>query len=224
MGNIKKKETLRRNQMDKKRSGRIIRALRKRYGDVTPALRYRTPYELTIAVVLSAQTTDRQVNEVTPALFSRYKGFAELSRASVVDIEMLVHATGFYRAKAKNIVMLSKKIMNEYSGKLPGTREELVTLPGVGRKSANVILSQGFGIPAFAVDTHVGRVGRRIGYTDETDPDKVELAMTSFIPQKEWTEAHLLFITHGRTICDARKPRCSECPIRVDCQSADKIF
>ena len=204
--------------IDAKTSSRIIKKLRACHGKVDPALSYTNLYEITIAVVLSAQTTDRQVNEVTPALFKKYPGFGFLAKARLSDVEKIVHSTGFYHAKARNIISLARKVMDDYSGILPRTREELVTLPGVGRKSANVILSQGYGIPAFAVDTHVGRVARRIGYTTEKDPDMVEKSLTSLIPRKDWTEAHLLFITHGRTICDARNPRCGDCPVVEDCE------
>jgi endonuclease-3 len=144
--------------MDKKRSAEIISLLRSRYGDAKPALEYRTLYELCIAVVLSAQTTDKQVNTVTPLLFSRYPDFASLALANVSDLEKIIHSTGFYKNKASNISKLAKKVVSDFEGKLPGRRDQLESLPGVGRKTTNVILSQGFGIPALAVDTHVGRL------------------------------------------------------------------
>jgi endonuclease-3 len=203
--------------IDAKKSSRIIRNLRAHYGKVEPALAYTNLYEITIAVVLSAQTTDRQVNQVTPVLFKKYPDFKFMATAHLADIEKIIHSTGFYHAKARNIISLSRKVMDDFSGVLPKTHEELQTLPGVGRKSANVILSQGYGIPAFAVDTHVGRVARRIGYTSETNPDMVEQALTSIIPRKDWTEAHLLFITHGRNICGSRNPLCGSCPVAGDC-------
>ena len=157
--------------MDKTTALKIIRKLRDYHGEVVPALDYTNAYELTIAVVLSAQTTDRQVNNVSGELFSRYPGFTELAGAKQRDIEKIIRSTGFYHAKAGNIIRLAKKVTDSFGGKLPDDRERLMTLPGVGRKSANVILSQGFGIPAFAVDTHVGRIARRIGFTAETDPN-----------------------------------------------------
>ncbi|HEY1405705.1 MAG TPA: endonuclease III [Spirochaetota bacterium] len=208
--------------IDQKRATRIVHKLRAYYGSVVPALNYRNTYELTIAVVLSAQTTDRQVNAVTPELFKRYAGFEELSKGKITDVEKIIRSTGFYHAKSKNIIWLANEALKLFNGELPADREQLMKLPGVGRKSANVILSQGFEIPAFAVDTHVGRVSRRIGFTDAADPDKVEEAVTSVIPAKDWTEAHLLFITHGRTLCAARKPLCGKCPITAECAFPDK--
>jgi endonuclease-3 len=202
----------------------IIVKLRSHYGNVKPALTYSNLYELTIAVVLSAQTTDRQVNNVTGNLFSRYNDFAALAKAKLPDVERIIKSTGFYHSKAKNIIRLSLTAMESFGGQLPADREKLMTLPGVGRKSANVILSQGFGIPAFAVDTHVGRIARRIGFTNEEDPDKVEQALTAVIPEKDWTEGHLLMITHGRTICSAKKPLCGTCPISALCSFPDKFF
>lgn len=205
--------------MDSRKSAEIISRLRKQYGSVAPALRYSSGYELCIAVVLSAQTTDKQVNTVTPALFRLYPDFADLARASVRDIETIIHSTGFYRAKAANISALAKKIVRDFGGELPRDRAALESLPGVGRKSANVILSQWFGVPALAVDTHVGRLARRLGYTAEENPLAVERAMCSVIPEKDWTEAHLLLITHGRQICTARKPDCGICPVAELCPS-----
>ena len=208
--------------MDRRRSSQIISLLRRRYGSVAPALQYRSRYELCIAVVLSAQTTDRQVNEVTPVLFERYPSFESLARGKIQDIEKIVHSTGFYRAKAKNISALAKQVTDRFGGELPSDRKSLESLPGVGRKTANVILSQGFGIPAFAVDTHVGRLARRIGYSLATDPAEVEKDVTAFIEETAWTQAHLLFITHGRTLCTARKPQCGVCPISSLCGYPDK--
>jgi len=207
--------------MDKKRSAEIISLLRSRYGDAKPALEYRTLYELCIAVVLSAQTTDKQVNTVTPLLFSRYPDFASLALANVSDLEKIIHSTGFYKNKASNISKLAKKVVSDFEGKLPGRRDQLESLPGVGRKTTNVILSQGFGIPALAVDTHVGRLARRLGYTEEENPDRVEKALCSFIPEKDWTQSHLLFIIHGRTVCMAKNPDCSCCPVEKLCPSAN---
>jgi len=209
--------------IDVKKSSRIIKKLRVHYGKAVPALRYTNLYEITIAVVLSAQTTDRQVNEVTEILFKKYPDFRFLAQARTAEIEKIIHGTGFFRTKARNIISLSRKVMDDFSGRLPRTHEDLLTLPGIGRKSANVILSQGYGIPALAVDTHVGRVARRIGYTSEKDPDLVEKSLTSVIPRRDWTEAHLLFITHGRKICGARNPHCSICPVADDCAFASGI-
>jgi endonuclease-3 len=205
--------------MDKKTSAGIISRLRKRYGQVSPALDYRSVYELSIAVVLSAQTTDRQVNLVTPELFRRYPDLNALAQAPLTELESLVHSTGFYKMKAAHISGLAKKAVDKFGGEIPGDRESLESLPGVGRKSASVILSQGFGIPAIAVDTHVGRLARRLGYTAEKNPLAVEKALCAVIPEKDWTEAHLLLISHGRQICFARKPGCDRCPVKGLCPS-----
>lgn len=208
--------------MTRDHSDKILAGLKKYYGNVSPDLKYNSLYELTIAVVLSAQTTDVQVNAVTDTLFKAYPGFNELSQAPLNNVEKIIHSTGFYRNKAKNIIHLSQKIMDEYNGILPGTREELTSLPGVGRKSANVILSVGYGKPALAVDTHIKRIARRLGYTASENPDTVELDLTNFIPEKNWTYAHLVLIRHGREICKARNPLCSKCPIADLCYSHDK--
>lgn len=208
--------------MDRATSAEIIRLLRKRYGKVKPALDYRSVYELCIAVVLSAQTTDRQVNLVTPELFRLYPDATALAKAPVAKLERIVQSTGFFRMKAKHISQLAKTVAEKFGGEIPSNRASLESLPGVGRKSANVILSQGFGVQAMAVDTHVGRLARRLGYTVSENPLIVERDLCSFIPEKDWTEAHLLLITHGRTICTARKPDCGGCPVSKLCPAAGK--
>jgi endonuclease III len=201
----------------------VFKALKKKYGAVAAELYFSNLFELTIAVVLSAQTTDRQVNSVTKSLFLKYGSFEKMAHAESSDVEKIIYATGFYHEKARNIIALSKKILETFNGKLPDTREELMTLPGVGRKTANVILAQGFGKPAFAVDTHVGRVSRRIGFTSETDPKKVEDDLCRNFPERLWSEAHLLFIIHGRRTCLSRKPFCDECPVRGMCRFQDTV-
>ncbi|HPG51537.1 MAG TPA: endonuclease III [Spirochaetota bacterium] len=210
-------------KMTKDKSDKIIRALRKHYPDVKPDLKYRSLYQLAVAVVLSAQTTDRQVNGVTGALFKKYPDFASLGLARLADVESIIRSTGFYHVKAKNIIGLAQTVTAEHDGRLPSTREELVRLPGIGRKSANVILSMGFDTPALAVDTHIIRIAGRLAYTGSRDPLEVERALTSLIPERLWKLSHLLLIRHGRTLCTARKPLCGECPIRALCVSADKI-
>lgn len=209
--------------MTASRSGKILDRLRKYHGDPVPDLRFRNVFELAVSVVLSAQTTDRQVNAATPALFDRYPDFESLSAARIRDVERIIKSTGFYRNKAKNIVGLAAGVMDEFGGILPGTRDELMRLPGIGRKSANVILSVGFGIPALAVDTHIIRIANRIGYADSKNPDIVEKSLTSVIPAADWTFAHLVLIRHGRTICPARTPRCGECPVSGLCDYARSI-
>jgi endonuclease-3 len=203
-------------------SNKIIRALREYYGPISTALHHRNLYQLSVAVILSAQTTDRQVNQVTPRLFKRYPDYRSLGSARLSDVETIIRSTGFYRNKSKNIIQLGRIITEKHQGILPDTREELVKLPGVGRKSANVILSLGFDKPAFAVDTHIMRVSQRLGYTEKRDPLKAEEALTSFIPEKQWKESHLILINHGRKICKAISPLCPDCPVRRYCPGAEK--
>lgn len=179
---------------------------------------FRDIYQLTVAVVLSAQTTDKQVNSVTPELFSRYPDFSALTASRQEDVEKVIRPTGFYRSKASNIRKLARIITEEYRGKPPGSREALMKLPGIGRKSANVILSMGFGVPALAVDTHVLRVANRLGYANSSNPEKVEQSLTTLIDDRDWTAAHLLIIRHGRRVCHARKPACEECGIHPWCE------
>ena len=206
--------------MNKNKAKKILSLLCDYYGEVKPALHYRNIYELSIAVVLSAQTTDRQVNSVTPRLFKKYPDYRSLAEAKKSDIEKIIRPTGFFRNKAGNINKLARKVTAEYSGILPATFEELITLPGIGRKSANVIISAGFGRPAFAVDTHVIRIANRLGFVSDKKPEKVEEAVTAVIPENSWIKAHLLFIHHGRRTCLAKKPLCAVCPVRGLCPSA----
>ncbi len=201
------------------RSKRIIAGLKKFYGAPRPSLAYRGLYELSVSVILSAQTTDSQVNAVTPALFARYPDFESLSRARIREVERIVRSTGFYRNKARNIVGMARAVMKDHGGRMPETMEDLRSLPGIGRKSANVILSMGLGVPALAVDTHVMRVARRLGYTSAREPLGVERALTALIPRRDWTAAHLLLITHGRRICRARNPLHDCCPVRSLCDA-----
>ncbi len=202
---------------------KILDALTTHAGPAAPELRYSTPYQLSVAVILSAQTTDRQVNGVTPDLFGKYPDFASLSRARISDVMKIVRSTGFYKTKARHVVAMARMVMADFGGTLPPDREQLMKLPGVGRKSANVILAMGFGIEAIAVDTHIGRVARRIGFSDSMDPTKVEHALLDAIPRPRWIESHHLLIRHGRTVCHARKPLCGECPISAFCRSSGKI-
>ena len=209
-------------KMTKSLSGKIIRRLIKYYPDVKPDLRYRNLYQLAVAVVLSAQTTDRQVNSVTGELFRAYPDFAGLAKARRSDVERIIRSTGFYHNKSRNIIDLARGVMDRFNGKLPGSREELTTLPGIGRKSANVILSMGFGIQALAVDTHIIRIANRLAYTLSRNPLVVEQDLTRFIPERQWTHAHLLLIRHGRATCRARQPLCAQCPVNALCRSPDK--
>jgi endonuclease-3 len=204
-----------------KRSDEIFNTLKNLYPDVEPELKYSNVYELSIAVILSAQTTDKQVNSVTENLFSLYPDFSSLSIAPISRIEKIIHSTGFYKNKSKHIKNLSYEIVNSYNGTLPDTIDELIKLPGIGRKSANVILSQGFNKPGLAVDTHVGRLARRLDLTTEKNPDKVEFDLKKIFPEKWWSKIHLLMIKHGRVICHSRNPNCMECKLNSLCSFPD---
>lgn len=195
----------------------IIEKLEEMYGLPEPDLSFKNLYQLIIAVVLSAQTTDKQVNNVTVELFKQYKDFKSLADADLSDVESIIKSTGFYRTKSKNIIALSKIITEEYRGKVPSTEHELTSLPGVGRKTANVVMSIGFGIPALAVDTHVSRLAQRFGFSTNKDPDKIEKDICSLLEPQSWTKAHLLLIKHGRILCKARSPLCMECGLKKEC-------
>ena len=209
--------------MTQKKSKQIIEKLERYYGKVSTGLYYKNLYQLTIAVVLSAQTNDKQVNAVSPLLFKLFPNFQSLSKANIKEVENIIKSIGLYRNKAKNIIKLSKEIINKQNGNLPNNYEELIELPGIGRKSANVILSQGFNKPAFAVDTHVKRIANRLGYIKSNDTLKIEKALTYYIPIEDWVTSHLLFINHGRRLCKARHPLCYECPIRDLCDEVGNI-
>jgi endonuclease-3 len=175
--------------------------------------------ELIVATVLSAQCTDKRVNTITPALFRKYKTAKAYAGADIHQLEELVFQTGFYRAKARHIKGIGIKLVEEFNGEVPSTLEELVTLPGVGRKTANVVLGHAFDIPGITVDTHFGRLSRRFGWTNEMDPVKVERIVGELIPQKEWTNLSQRMIWHGRRICHSRKPACGACPVAKMCPS-----
>ncbi len=206
----------------------IYRILTKRYPNDRCELDFKNPLQLLIATVLSAQCTDKRVNAVTPALFKRYKTADDFAGANLRELQGIIKSTGFYRAKAKNIKGLAIKIVTEYNGKVPNKLEELIKLPGVGRKTANVVLGHAFDTPGITVDTHFGRLSRRFGWTQETDPVKVEFAVQKLIPEREWTNLSQRMIWHGRRICHSRKPACGACPIAELCPSfgigeSDKI-
>jgi endonuclease-3 len=169
--------------------------------------------------VLSAQCTDKRVNQTTPALFKKYPNPKKMAKADLKDIQRLVKSTGFFRAKAKNIKGLSNKIMEEFDGDVPSNLEDLIALPGVGRKTANVVLGHAFGIPGITVDTHFGRLSRRFGWSKQSDPVKVEFEVGELISEKEWTNLSQRMIWHGRRVCHARKPACGACPLAKLCPS-----
>ena len=203
----------------RKRAMAIYRILSKRYPSVRCELDFKNPLQLLVATVLSAQCTDKRVNAVTPALFKRYKTAEDFAGANMRELQGVIKSTGFYRAKAKNIKGLAMQIVTEHNGKVPDTLEELVKLPGVGRKTANVVLGHAFDTPGITVDTHFGRLSKRFGWTKENDPVKVEFEVMELIPQKEWTNLSQRMIWHGRRICHSRKPACGACPLAKLCPS-----
>jgi endonuclease-3 len=196
---------------------RVVRALAKLYPDARCALDYQNPLQLLIATILSAQCTDVRVNLVTPALFAKYTDAAGFARADQTELERMIQSTGFFRNKAKNIIACCKQIVDQHGGRVPGTMEELNPLPGVGRKTANVILGNAFDVPGITVDTHVGRLSRRLGLTSEEDPVKVERDLMVLLPAKEWTMFSHRMIFHGRQVCFARKPNCVGCRLAKIC-------
>jgi endonuclease-3 len=195
---------------------RIFAALERHYPEADTELAYRTPFELLVATILSAQSTDARVNMVTPALFARYPDARALARAEPSDIEPLIMSTGFFRQKAKALVGLARALVARHEGEVPASLEMLTELPGVGRKTANVVLGHAFGVPAFPVDRHVLRVANRLGLVASTDPDKVEAALCRLLPPSQWTAASDRLILHGRRICRPR-PLCERCLARDDC-------
>ena len=197
----------------------IYRQLTKSYPNVRCELDYNSAFQLLVATVLSAQCTDKRVNQTTPALFKKYPNPKKMAKADLKDIQRLVKSTGFFRAKAKNIKGLSNKIMEEFDGDVPSNLEDLITLPGVGRKTANVVLGHAFGIPGITVDTHFGRLSRRFGWSKQSDPVKVEFEVGELIAEKEWTNLSQRMIWHGRRVCHARKPACGACPLAKLCPS-----
>lgn len=195
------------------------RILSKTYPHVSCELDFSNPLQLLVATVLSAQCTDKRVNQVTPALFAKYSSAAKFAAAELTDLEGLIRSTGFFRAKSRSIKGLAMKIESEFGGNVPGTLDELVQLPGVGRKTANVVLGHAFGIPGITVDTHFGRLSRRFGWTQSHDPVKIEHEVGELIPRKEWTNLSQRMIWHGRRICHSRKPACGACPLAKTCPS-----
>lgn len=194
-----------------------------RLAQIYPAaceLDHHNPYELTVATILSAQTTDKMVNLVTPELFNRYPSAAELAGADPADVEQIIKPTGFFRAKTRSIIACARAIVDRFGGEVPSRMEDLVTLPGIGRKTANVILGVGFGVPGFAVDTHVTRLSNRLGLVSTRDPEKIEALVTRMVPPQEWTGLSLRLILHGRRVCFARVPNCPGCVLNDYCPSS----
>jgi len=204
----------------KKRARAMYRILSKSYPDVKCELDFRNPLQLLVATVLSAQCTDKRVNLVTPALFRRYRSVEALAGANLSELERIIKSTGFFRTKARSIKGLANKIVKEYQGQVPDNLEDLITLPGVGRKTANVVLGHALNTPGLTVDTHFGRLVRRFGWSEEMDPVKVEFAIMKIIPEKEWTDLSQRLIWHGRRVCHSRKPACGACALAKLCPSS----
>ncbi|HXJ26429.1 MAG TPA: endonuclease III [Streptosporangiaceae bacterium] len=202
-----------------RRARRINRELAEIYPDVRTELNFTTPLELLVATILSAQTTDKLVNQVTPVLFSRYRTAADYASADRAELEKIIQATGFFRAKASSLIGLGQALCDRYGGEVPGKQKDLVTLPGVGRKTANVVLGDAFGVPGITVDTHFGRLARRFGWTTQEDPVKVEQEVGELFPRKEWTLLSHRLIWHGRRVCHSRRPACGACGIGRLCPS-----
>ncbi len=205
--------------MVKKNEQKILGVLENVYGDTKPALKFGSTFQLLVAVVLSAQTNDNQVNRITELLFQKFPRPEDYAALTPEELEPYIKTCGLYKNKAKNIVALSKKLLNDHQGAVPADREQLMALPGVGRKTANVVLSVGFDQPALAVDTHVFRVAHRLGLSPESSntPDKVEEDLCRIIPEKKWGQAHHWLIWHGRRVCNAQRPKCGECPLESLC-------
>lgn len=203
----------------KRRARRMARVLAETHPDAHTELDHRNALELAVATILSAQTTDVRVNEVTPALFKRYPTAADYAAADRVELEEMLRPTGFFRNKTAALMGLGRALVERHGGEVPRTLVELVALPGIGRKTANVILGNAFGVPGITVDTHFQRLTRRFGWTTETDPDKIEVAVGALIPRKDWTMLSHRVIFHGRRVCHARKPACGACTLSRWCPS-----
>ncbi|MEI8379935.1 MAG: endonuclease III [Planctomycetota bacterium] len=203
----------------KQRARKIVRVLAKTYADAVCALNHESPFQLLAATILSAQCTDERVNMVTPELFRRWPTAHELAEAAQADVEEVVRSTGFFRAKAGNLIGMAKGLVDNHDGELPQTLEELIALPGVGRKTANVLLGTAFGITSgVVVDTHVKRISQLLGLTESDSPEQIERDLMTLLPEKEWINFSHRLIHHGRQICIARRPKCAECPLLTHCQ------
>lgn len=213
-------------KVDKKqaeeRVRKILPVLKRLYPDRGTALKYDKPFQLLAATILSAQCTDKRVNEVTGRLFEKYKNVADFAEADLKQLQTEIKSTGFYKNKAKNIKNACRQIQEDYGGKLPAELKELVKLPGVGRKTANVILGNAFDVPGITCDTHVIRLSRRLGLSENSDAEKLEYDLMEIVPKKEWTSLSNALIYHGRNVCKARKPDCDNCQIAKYCPAADK--
>jgi len=201
----------------KRHASRVLKVLAEQYPDAVCSLRHANPLQLLIATILSAQCTDERVNLVTPALFARYPDARAFAQAEPRELERYIQSTGFFRNKAKSIIGCCQALVERHGGEVPRTLDELVVLPGVGRKTANVVLGNAFGVPGLVVDTHVMRLSQRMGLTEETTPEKIEQDLMTILPRKSWVDFGHRMIYHGRKICQARSPKCDVCPLRRFC-------
>jgi endonuclease-3 len=209
----------------KERILKIIRILRREYPRSRTALEFQTPLQILVATILAAQCTDERVNQVTPALFRKYPTAAAFAAADRAELEAEIRPTGFFRNKAKSIIGAARKIVEDFGGEVPANMADLITLPGVARKTANIVLSSGYGIAeGIAVDTHVKRLSGRLGLSRQLDPEKIEKDLLKIVPREDWLDFNYMLVNHGRKICQARKPRCPECALRRLCPSAVKFF
>ena len=209
-------------EQKKARIKKILARLRQAYGPMGCALHFKSPLELLVAVILSAQCTDKRVNQVTPFLFKKYRTAEDYAAADAEVFEGEIHSTGFYKNKAKNISNCAKELVVKHGGQVPNTMEELVQLPGVGRKTANAVLGNAFGVPGICVDTHMIRINRKLGLTKNADPVKIEFDLMPLVPEKEWTNYSQLIIHHGRVRCLARKPDCAGCEVLGLCPTGKR--
>ncbi len=211
------------SKKERERMERIIEALNREYSmEYRCFLDYETPWQLLIATILSAQCTDNRVNMVTKHLFKKYKSLKDFAEADQSELEKDIHSTGFYRNKAKNIIACAKQLVKEYNGEVPNDIDILTNLAGVGRKTANVIRGNVYGEPSVVVDTHVKRISKRLGFTKEEDPVKIEFDLMNLLPKEQWILYNIQIITHGRSICTARSPKCDECFLKPDCIYANQ--
>ncbi len=208
---------------DRALAAKLAQRWKRRYPDIGTALDYDEPWQLLIATVISAQTTDENVNRATPELFARFPDPASLASADPVEVEELIFSTGFYRQKTRSIIELAQDVCSRFDGRVPESMEDLVTLKGVGRKTASVVLAEAWGAPAIAVDTHVRRVSQRLGLTSETDPVKIESDLKALFAKGQWSKLSMRMIQFGRDVCNARRPRCGDCYLSDLCPYPDKM-
>jgi endonuclease III len=207
----------------KKRVAQVLVCLRNAYPDAGCELIFSNPLELAIAAILSAQCTDKRVNLVTPALFKKYRTAADWAKTPQEVLETEIRSTGFFRNKAKNIRALCAELEKNYGGRVPDDLDILITLPGIGRKTANLLIATAYGKPGIVVDTHFKRLSNRLGFTDNEDPDKIEFDLKALLPEKDWSDFSHCMVFHGRRCCFARKPNCPECPVKDLCRSRGKV-